>query len=254
MFILIAILLAALLFYIFLILPTQWLKVERIAVPLGLNKKILQISDLHVEKLRISPEKIEEVIKNEKPDFIFLTGDFMIRRNSTSLLEPYLKVIQQSAIPTYAVLGNNDYLLRPVAICTDFLKEYNIPVLRNEWIELDDFVLIGIDDYCTHHHHINQSFKGVPKDKPSIVMTHDPNIIPDIDQHFELLLSGHLHGKQFNLPFLFYLTNKGPLAKQGIFKGLHVDNGRYFYISKGLGQSRLNLRFGVRSEVSVIHV
>ncbi|EGL16740.1 hypothetical protein HMPREF9413_4773, partial [Paenibacillus sp. HGF7] len=39
--------------YLFLIVPTMWLKVERVRVPAGLGIKILQISDLHVEKLRV---------------------------------------------------------------------------------------------------------------------------------------------------------------------------------------------------------
>jgi predicted MPP superfamily phosphohydrolase len=59
------------LFYISLILPTQWLKIEQIKHPLNLNLKILQISDLHVERLRISPSKITTIIHRENPNFKF---------------------------------------------------------------------------------------------------------------------------------------------------------------------------------------
>ena len=82
-----------LLFYISFILPTQWLKIERIKYPLDLNLKILQISDLHVERLRISPSKITAIINHEKPDYIFITGDFTKRRKSLSKLEKYLRAI-----------------------------------------------------------------------------------------------------------------------------------------------------------------
>jgi uncharacterized protein len=65
-------------FYLSFILPTQWLKIERIKYPLELNLKILQISDLHVERLRISPSRIAAIINDEKPDYIFITGDFTV--------------------------------------------------------------------------------------------------------------------------------------------------------------------------------
>src|SRR5579875_3613757 len=245
-----------LLFYICFILLTQWLKLEIISVPLGLNKKILHLSDLHVEKLRISPKKIETIIQKEAPDFIVLTGDFMRRNRSISLLEPYLTVIQKSNVPAYAILGNHDYLVKPVTVCIDLLKKYDITVLRNEWLDLEQFVLIGLDQYHARSLHIdvNRAFENVPTDKPSIVMAHDPNIIKKLHQKFDLMLSGHLHGKQFNIPFFFHFIKKGPLAKEGIYKGLHHYNGHYLYISKGIGQSGYNVRFGVRSEVSILYV
>ncbi|MGX6445251.1 metallophosphoesterase [Neobacillus sp. K501] len=243
-----------LLSYMIFVLPTQWLKIEYVRVPLGLNKKILLLSDLHVERLRISPEKIKKVIRRETPDIILFTGDFMERENSKALLEPYLTVLQNTSIPCFAVLGNKDYSIRPVDICIKSLEKFKIKVLRNQWIDLDDFVLVGIDDYCTGHHDINKSFRNIPMDKPSIVMCHDPNIIDYTNQVFTLMVSGHLHGKQFNFPFLSHKLFKSPLIIRGIYKGLHIHNGRYLYISKGLGQSRMNIRFGVRSELSVIYV
>jgi predicted MPP superfamily phosphohydrolase len=45
------------------IVPTQWLKVERIPYPCGLGVRILQISDLHVEKLRISCDRLNHLIR-----------------------------------------------------------------------------------------------------------------------------------------------------------------------------------------------
>ncbi|GCL70761.1 hypothetical protein PN4B1_06630 [Paenibacillus naphthalenovorans] len=44
--------------YLLFIFPTQWLKVEKVRHSLGLNIKILQISDMHIERLRIRPEQL----------------------------------------------------------------------------------------------------------------------------------------------------------------------------------------------------
>ena len=40
---------------------------------------VLQISDMHLENISISPEQLYESLKNEKLDLIALTGDYMDR-------------------------------------------------------------------------------------------------------------------------------------------------------------------------------
>lgn len=239
--------------YCLLILPTQWLKTEKINHSIGINKKILQISDLHMERLRIKPSQIEKVINKEKPDYIFLTGDFLDTEMALKKLKNYLLVIQKSNIPAYAVLGNHDYRLneKNLNILIDLLKQHNIQLLMNENILFKDFNLVGIDDYCTGHHNIEKSFKDVDKNKKTIVMTHDPNIVLTLKEKYDYLIAGHLHGMQINIPILFGLTKMGKLVEKGVYKGLHSSEYGTYYISKGIGQSGINIRLFVRSEVTI---
>jgi len=243
--------LVLLLMYVLFILPTQWLKIERIRYPLDIQRKVVQISDLHAEKLRISPGKLLEVIQREKPDFIFVTGDFTRNDRFIKLVEPYLKVMALSGVPVYAVLGNHDYKIRKISKLLQTLKRHQIQVLRNEAILIGNFQLVGIDDFSSGKSNIIRAFHGVDPSKPVIVITHDPNVIPKINQPFHYLMSGHLHGKQFNIPFFFKIKYKGELPARGIYKGLHHHQTGAYYISKGIGQAGINARLFVRSEITV---
>ncbi|WP_234969802.1 metallophosphoesterase [Alicyclobacillus vulcanalis] len=234
------------------VLPTQWLKVERVDWQLGLRRTLLQISDLHVERNRISPERLAAVCRAERPDYICLTGDYVDSEKALPRFEPYLRAFQSAQVPVFAVLGNHDYKLRgrlnALIAC---LESHGVTVLRNSSVVLDGFCLVGIDDYDTRHSDEEAAYARVPQGLPVVVMTHDPTFVLAARRPFDALLAGHLHGKQFRLPFFYHLKPMGPLAKQGIYAGLHDAEQGPYYISKGVGQSGINLRFLVRSEVTV---
>jgi uncharacterized protein len=239
-----------LIFYLTCVLPTMWLKVERVKVPLQADLKILQISDMHVEHNRISPRTLQTLITVEQPDIICLTGDFLDLSSSFLLLVPFLQALQSTRIPVYAVLGNHDYNLKKPQTLKILLREYGIVVLENEGVVVKSINLVGIDDFCTGHSD-ERAFQFVEEGKPVVVMTHDPTITMSMNHSFDYLFSGHLHGKQFAIPFLFKFIDMGPLASSGVYQGLHQCGKGLFYISKGIGQSRINLRFLVRSEVTI---
>lgn len=237
--------------YMLLILPTQWLKIERIHYPLDLHLKILQISDLHVERLRISPTKIAAIIHDEKPNLICITGDFTKQRRSLIKLEKYLRAMTISNVPIYCVLGNHDYQQKNVMDVINLLRKYGLHVLRNESVHVGQIELIGIDDYDSGKSDIEKSYQNVDLTRPKVVITHDPNIVLELNKPYDYLMAGHLHGKQFNLPFLFKLKDAGKLPRTGIYKGLHATRYGAYYISKGIGQTGINARFLVRSEVTM---
>lgn len=237
--------------YMLFILPTQWLKIEHVRHPLGLNKRILQISDIHADMLRVTAGRLKRAIEANKPDYIFLTGDYTYKLYYLPRLAHYFKTIAAFGIPVYAVLGNHDYELPRLQRLLDLFKAYGIHVLRNEAVALADFQLVGIDDYGTKHSNLRSSFAGVNREKPVVVITHDPNVLLHIKRPFHYLMAGHFHGKQMNVPFFFKLKPKGPLSAKGIYKGLHKDELGTYYISKGMGQAGVNARFMVRSEITV---
>jgi predicted MPP superfamily phosphohydrolase len=230
-------------------------KIERVHYPLGLNIKILQISDLHVEMLRIRPSKLENLIHAENPDFIFLTGDFTGKEKYLKRAEAFLKTIARGGKPTFAVLGNHDHRLKDKRkLLIEILGNLNIPVLRNEVVQFRSFQLVGIDDYASRHSDVQKSFQNTRKNKPILIITHDPNVVTEINRKYSYLMAGHLHGKQFNIPFIFKIKRKGALSSTGIYKGFHQNRNGAFYISKGIGQVGINARFMVRSEVTLHYI
>lgn len=238
--------------YGLLVVPTQWLKIERVRLPLGLNKRIVQISDIHVEMLRVSPERLERIVRQEEPNILVLTGDFTKKIRYLPRLQPYLKSLASIGVPIYAVPGNHDYKMNSaVSRLFDMLKQYNITLLRNDSVVEDGYNLVGIDNFGTGHSRIGQAFKKVKKGEKVVVITHDPNVVTKINRPYDYLMSGHFHGKQFNLPFFFRIKRKGELPSKGIYKGVHRSPQGTFYISKGISQVGINARLFVRSEITV---
>lgn len=220
---------------------------------------ILQLSDLHLENISISPDGIYEKLKDEQLDLIVLTGDFLDRKRTIPKLIPYLEKLNQlkSTYGIYAVLGNHDYVLKQPDLQTliDTLVKYNCKVLKNQHDIISvkgTFVnIIGIDDFSTKRSNIEASYKGI-QSGINLVITHDPNIVLQMkNYHFDYLLAGHFHGGQICYPKAYHLAKMGKLARMNMIKGLHNHDGKPFYINEGLGQTGVNIRVGSRPEITL---
>ncbi len=220
---------------------------------------ILQLSDLHLENISISPNELYEKLKNEPIDLIALTGDFLDRKRTIPKLVPYLKVLNHlnAKYGIYAVLGNHDYVLHQKDLETliDTLKNYNCKVLQNEndviSVQGTYLNIIGIDDFSTKRSNMGASYAGI-KSGTNLVLTHDPNIVLYMKQyHYDYLLAGHFHGGQICYPKAYHLAKMGKLPRMNMIKGFHTYDGKPFYISEGLGQTGVNIRVGSRPEITL---
>lgn len=239
-------------FYLCCIWPTRWVDVRRVAHGGKLGKRVFQISDLHVERLRVSAETLRRLIVREQPDLIVLTGDYTERERHLPKVDAYLSAIRSTGVPTYAVLGNHDYRLRDrLPKLVELFRRHGIPLLRNGSVDLSYCRLVGIDDDHTGMSRVGKAFRNVREGEAVVVITHDPTVTLKLKRPYYYLMSGHFHGGQFRLPFVFRWRKKGPLPLRGIVRGLHRDERGTFYISKGLGQTSINARFLIRCEVTV---
>nr|WP_274854269.1 metallophosphoesterase [Bacillus methanolicus] len=222
------------------------------------NIKVLHLSDIHLENISVSPEKLFEMISKQPVDLIALTGDFLDRKRSIPKLANYLKVLQKAS-PKYgifAVFGNHDYILKEenFANLKKTLEEHDCKTLQNENVTLcvdgENLNIIGIDDYSTHRSDIKKAFQGLPEGY-NLVLTHDPNVVLDMEDYdYDYLLSGHFHGGQIHWPKPYHLIKMGKLVRMKMVKGLHYHKGKPFYISEGLGQTGVNIRIGSRPEIT----
>lgn len=220
---------------------------------------ILQISDMHLENISISPDDLYHQVQHENIDLIALTGDFLDRKRSIPKLIPYLKVLNKinPKYGIYAVFGNHDYVLRKKNFnkLEETLQKYGCKTLRNktENIMIDGKTLniIGIDDFSTNRSDLKKAYQNM-KDGYKLVLTHDPNIVLKMKQFdFDYLLSGHFHGGQILYPKPFHLVKMGKLPRMNMVKGLHHYHNKPFYISEGLGQTGVNIRVGSRPEITI---
>lgn len=260
LFLLFFVLIIAILYYC-LNQNTKDIQLNRIKVYEDTEAKInlLQLSDLHLENISISPEELFHQLKDEPIDLIAITGDFLDRKRTMPKLIPYLNQLNklQPKYGMYAVLGNHDYFLseKNVQKLMNILESHHCKVLCNEALALSingtRVNIIGIDDFHSNRSDIRKSYEHVKKGM-NLVLTHDPNIVLHMNHvPFDYLISGHFHGGQICYPKAFHLMKMGKLPKMNITKGFHYYNGRPFYINEGLGQTGLNIRLGSRPEITI---
>lgn len=244
---------------------TKDIAINKVRINNGLSDKqgpklnILQLSDLHLENISISPAELFEKLKDESFDLIALTGDFLDRKRTIPKLIPYLQILKKLNVKhgIYVVLGNHDYVLRNQNLekLINTLEQYNCKVLRNEnatiFVQGKLVNIIGIDDFSTKRSNLESSYKGV-KPGTNLVLTHDPNIVLHMEKyHFDYLLAGHFHGGQICYPKAFHLVKMGKLPRMNIIKGFHMLDGKPYYINEGLGQTGVNIRVGSRPEITL---
>lgn len=218
--------------------------------------KIAVISDLHIGTGNINCNKIDKItnrVNKETPDLIVLLGDF-----DAKYIE-YSKIPEQNISDSlkklkakygvYAILGNHDY--DPPYIVNRILKNSNIKLLENESAYLSCGIrIVGLKDLW--HFSLNPKAIIGNITQPTIVLSHNPDIFPEIPQNTSLTLSGHTHGGEIYIPYLGspFVPSK---YHQRYRKGYVVENNKHIYISGGVA-TLSNFRFCNPPEVIFINL
>ena len=170
----------------------------------------------------------------------------------------------QPVYGSYAVFGNHDYFMRSKNVdkLNKLLNEQGFQTLQNEnatiIVEGKKVNIIGIDDYGSSKSDVVKSYENLDRGY-HLVLTHDPNIVLGYVLIIILIICYQdifMVDKLFR-PKPYHLTKWGRMGKlpeMNILKGLHYIQGKPYYISEGLGQTGMNIRFGSRPEISIHHL
>jgi len=228
--------------------------------------RLLHLSDFHFSGV-VPLSLIDEAIGiglGLRPDLICITGDFVTKlipnRND------YCKVLRKlsDAAPSFASLGNHDggHWVFPrggfedVTEISTLLADSGIQCLNNSSqvvpVHLQRLLLTGLGDLWAQKFDVTRAFGGENANLhvPRIVLSHNPDTKDLLVQNdWDLMLSGHTHGGQIELPF--FGTPFAPIRDRRFVKGLHKWNKRLIHVSKGVG-SVFGIRINCRPEVSLI--
>ena len=225
------------------------------------GKTICQLSDLHLESLRISPERIGKIVMAQKPDLLVITGDIISTRTDIDKLETYVGGLTAN-YGKFVVMGNNDYSHLSRTLFKRYLQQFQdlgwTPLINNAlFLSSLNLWVIGVDDPATAHDDVDLAYQKVPLDlTPStapfkLVLAHSTDCLDDVAENgADLLLTGHTHGGQIRIPGFQPLITNTYLGDHGIYEGYHVMNGVPLYINRGLGESSIPLRLNVPPEIA----
>lgn len=216
--------------------------------------RVAQLSDLHlggmtpVERVRAAIDEANRF----RPDLVVLTGDYLTKdRGGVSLMREQLAGLEA---PTIGTLGNHDRWVDPDGAAVS-LDKLGYGVLRNENTTLTlrgaPFTVVGIDDLWTRTADPVRAMKGAPGGS-RLYLAH----VPKTAEHLAiwgkpmLVLSGHTHGGQVNIPVIM------PMFR--FLGGEHYSSGLYqvekvqLYVNRGVGNVGLPLRVNAPPEVSLL--
>jgi hypothetical protein len=208
--------------------------------------RILQIGDLHIERVGVRERELNRLITELSPDLIVFTGDFI------SLLHPdpdqarihIRQVIEQWRSPLGTLVIQGSPLVETEEMVAGFVEGVDhIHWLRDEVATLETGIgrihVVGLDtthDRDTDIPRLRAITSTIPDDESfRILLYHSPDLAPEADElGYDLYLAGHTHGGQIRLPVI------GPLITSSEFWRTYAM-GRYdmvhttLYVSRGVG-------------------
>jgi predicted MPP superfamily phosphohydrolase len=217
------------------------------------------LGDLHVGSPHVGLDKLRhivEVTNAENPEIVVLLGDYVIGGPSGirggNFVEPEqiadeLKKLH-APLGVYAVLGNHDWWYDGEHVWKA-LTDAGIQVLENRAVHVGPIWLGGIADRWTREPDIAGTLGQVTTDDPVVLMTHNPDIFPEVPARVNLTLAAHTHGGQVNLPLFGVLITT---SKLGYNAGEFVEQGRHLFVTTGIGTSILPVRFRVPPEIVIL--
>ena len=222
-------------------------------VTIGKNGKSLlvaHITDLHTKGLGKIEQKLLDSLQSEKPDMIFITGDISTPRGT---IKGYEEVLSKLKAPfgVYFIQGNWEYW-EPINELGSILKRNGIVDITNKSQKLNnDLWLVGLDDQLAGSPNL-EVYNNIPKDAGILSLFHSPILFENIKEKSNLSFAGHSHGGQIRFPLIGALWTPEGTGKYDA--GWFKEGRGKMYVSRGIGNSILPVRFFCRPEVAYISI
>ncbi|MEW6746814.1 MAG: metallophosphoesterase [Planctomycetota bacterium] len=245
------------------VLEASWVRVRRarITVPRlpapfrGLTVAFL--SDVHHGPYTTSAyvDRVVRLTNALACDLISLGGDYVYE--DSKYIEPSLRAhaALRARCGVYGVLGNHDHW-QGAAATRRALQANGIVELTNTgaWLERDGarLRLAGVGDYWEDDQDLEAALGDTASNEVAILLSHNPDYAETIsDPRVGLVLSGHTHGGQVDIPFAgapFIPSAYGRKFLHGWVQAPHTQ----VFVSRGLGTIFPPLRLCCRPEI--VHI
>ena len=229
--------------------------------------KIIQISDLHIKEDFTSKNlaKVVEKINEQDPDIVLFTGDlydnYVEYHDDENIIAELQKI--EAKYEKIAIWGNRDYGGGASRQYESIMESAGFTLLKNEntYVTLENgkqVLFTGLDDSLLGNPYMPDSIYNADYE---ILLTHEPDSIENyMNYEYDIALSGHSHGGQFNIPFLPFINEKATTATSlsskysGGMYTLSNSKTKKLYVNTGIGTTHISARFGVVPEIALFHI
>jgi predicted MPP superfamily phosphohydrolase len=236
----------------------------------GPDLRIAHVSDFHANHhLPLAYyESAMRRVADARPDLVFLTGDFVSKREYAPMLPGFLS-LARGRLGTLAVLGNHDYWVGGAEVadavmsagvtwlgsgCLHLVVESPAGTMENTPADpaADGGGLVRICGY-------EEPWAGGQWDPPepgalTLVLTHTPdNIYKLSGPEVAVVFAGHYHAGQIRIPGLGALVV--PSAYGRLFDHGHfVVNGTHLFVTAGVGAAVPPFRIYCQPDVFIVDI
>ena len=224
--------------------------------------KVLALSDVHVAGPDMPPERVRRTarrLNRLSPDLILVAGDLISEKRTATRHYTEEEVVApfaacEARLGVVVAPGNHDHWV-DLAAMTKALEARGIAVLRNEAIRRGPLRIGVVDDDFTGHDDVPATFAALDAlgAGPSVLVSHTPDILPQLPRPVSAVFAGHTHCGQISLPVI------GPVSTMSRYGdrfacGMIRDSGQVLFVGAGLGTSLLPLRYGAPPDVWLVRL
>lgn len=220
--------------------------------------KVVQFSDTHIKKdfTYKNLDKIVNTINEQNPDVVVFTGDLYDNYAKYNDDENIIKELQKinAKYDKIAIWGNRDYGGGAVRQYENIMEQSGFTVLKNgNWYITTDtnkkILFTGLDDSMLGNVSMPTSTQIYESDY-DILLTHEPDTADSVQEYpYDLILSGHSHGGQVNIPFLPAINQKAvaytSLATKYVGGMYELNANTQMYVNTGIGTTHLSVRLSL---------
>lgn len=218
------------------------------------------ITDIHIGGLHVPASRVEKLVADMNslnPDIVLLPGDFVdghvpSKKRSAAFnanLEAGIKHLSELKAPSFATIGNHDAWYGATEI-SNMLRASGVSVLENDSTIFRQVCLVGLADAMTASPS-RAAYDNCPSTFHPIVFTHSPEAWPAFRSDSVLVVAGHTHGGQVNLPIIGRRVNATSLSAEHSY-GFSKLAGVDVFVSAGVGTSILPVRFRAPPEIVIL--
>ncbi len=213
-------------------------------LPPDRHLRLVQISDLHVERITQREQELIRQVNALNADYILLTGDYL---NFSYIGEARAIADARQVLGAlrarcgiYAVRGTHQ--VDPNALMPALFDGLPVRWLRNEHIIAGNdgaqIALVGVT--CSRDRRIDtpamdQAIAGLPDNLFRVLLYHMPDLAAEAQvRGIDLYLAGHTHGGQIRMPIYGALVTGTHVGKK-YEMGLYRVQNMTMYVSRGIG-------------------
>lgn len=180
-------------------------------------------------------------------------GDYdIIENEQSSLFRGFQRLFTE--VKVTGILQENARKVNIHSELVDALKQTSFQILNNETVKIPirESILnvCGLGEYMAGRCLPAMAFKEYDEKHPGIILTHNPDSLPLLQSYpGEIVLCGHTHGCQINLPWIRKKFAK--MEDMTLKKGVKRLYDKWVYINRGLGGV---LKFRWFSKPEILHL